>query len=366
MRTKTLFLILLVGFLFLTTGCGRLRERIEERRDDTTAPSVDTAPNTTESVKSTPEATVETEASRPTTQEDSDDTAMGTAMVETDTTVAEELAETDTTYTPPTDGSLVVNKAIVYKAIEGVDPNLTSLDIYAPPNAANAPVMVFIHGGGWQIGDKSNTSAVENKAPFFTSNGWMFVSINYRLSPTVQHPAHVEDVAAALAWVHTHIADYGGTPDTLYIMGHSAGAHLAALVATDERYLQAAGADLNILDGVVLLDGAGYDVARQAQSAGNRAAEMYTNAFSTDPTIWADASPDNHVASDKGIPPFLIIYVVRRAPSRLQSERLGELLTDAGVAAKVMGAEGKTHATLNRELGLEGDEPTQWVWGFIQ
>ena len=162
MRTKTLFLILLVGFLFLTTGCGRLRDRIEERRDDTTAPSVDAAPNTTESVKSTLQATAETETSEPTAsiQEEYDDTTMGTTMVETDATVAEELAATDTTYTPPTDGSLVVSKAIVYKAIEGVDPNLTSLDIYALPNAANAPVMVFIHGGGWQIGDKSNTSAV--------------------------------------------------------------------------------------------------------------------------------------------------------------------------------------------------------------
>ena len=91
--------------------------------------------------------------------------------------------------------------------------------------------MVYVHGGGWKRGDKSR---VGEKVEFFTGRGWVFVSVNYRLLPEGAHPANVNDVARALAWVHDHATDYGGDPDRLFLMGHSAGAHLAALVATSE------------------------------------------------------------------------------------------------------------------------------------
>ncbi len=85
------------------------------------------------------------------------------------------------------------------------------LDVYAPRKAAEkAPVMVYVHGGGWMRGDKS---AVGKKAEFFTGQGWVFVSVNYRLVPDGKHPRNVEDVATALAWVHERCTEYGGDPE---------------------------------------------------------------------------------------------------------------------------------------------------------
>ena len=118
------------------------------------------------------------------------------------------------------------------------------LDVYALNDAKRAPVMVYVHGGGWRRGDKS---AVGRKAQFFTGLGWVLVSTNYRLLPEGKHPTNVQDVAQALAWVHDHVAEHGGDPERIFLMGHSAGAHLAALVATDERHLKAAGKTLALL-----------------------------------------------------------------------------------------------------------------------
>jgi arylformamidase len=286
-----------------------------------------------------------------------------------DDPLAEDLAATTTTlYAPPTDGTVVVTEGIDYRLNASELPSnpLNELDIYAPPQATNAPVMVMIHGGGWQIGDKANRGLLENKVPFFTEKGWLLVSINYRLSPAVQHPAHVQDVASAITWVHQHIANYGGDPAQVYLMGHSAGAHLAALVATDAEYLAAEGLALDALSGVILLDGAGYDVATQAEFARGQAQTMYHNAFGDDPAVWESASPISHVAADQGIPPFFITYVVRREPSRVQSERLATALTEAGVPATLFPAVGKSHASINQEFGLAGDAVTDAAWAWLQ
>ena len=107
---------------------------------------------------------------------------------------------------------LVRHLDVPYATIEGVDPKLLSLDLYAPQNAGRQPVMVMIHGGGWRNGDKANAGMTRTKVPFFVGRGYVYVSINYRLSsaPDVKHPLHVQDVAAALAWVHDHVAEYGG------------------------------------------------------------------------------------------------------------------------------------------------------------
>ena len=105
------------------------------------------------------------------------------------------------------------------------------LDIYHPKKTKDAPVMVYIHGGGWRRGDKDR---VGEKAVFFNSKGWVFISANYRLLPEGRHPNNVDDVAKAIAWTHDNIKKYGGDPEEIFIMGHSAGAHLAALVVTHE------------------------------------------------------------------------------------------------------------------------------------
>ena len=115
------------------------------------------------------------------------------------------------------------------------------LDVYSPPNAKNLPVVFWIHGGGWQTGDKTS---VQMKPQFFVDKGFVFVSTNYRLLPSVDMATIVRDIAKSIRWVHDHIAEYGGDPKRLFIMGHSAGAQLAALVCTDDRYLKAEGLSL--------------------------------------------------------------------------------------------------------------------------
>ena len=251
---------------------------------------------------------------------------------------------------------------LIYTEIAGVDSNLISLDIYTPGSDKKHPIMVFIHGGGWKTGDKAN---VKYKPEAFTSKGYIFVSINYRLSPAVQHPVHVQDVASALSWLYHNADNYSGNPAHMVIMGHSAGAHLAALVATDDSYLKEKDLTPGILSGVVLLDGAGYDIPRLMGFNEKIYGPLYEPAFGKDNATWTNASPVTHVAVGKDIPPFLLIYVGNRIASKFESNWLAQELQEAGVSAEVICAQDKTHKTLNQELGEPGDEITGKIFDFL-
>src|SRR6516225_5176399 len=141
------------------------------------------------------------------------------------------------------------------------------LDVYAPPNAKNLPVVFWIHGGGWQTGDKAS---VQLKPQAFTEKGFVFVSTNYRLLPSVDMATIVRDIAKSIRWVHDHIGEYGGDPKRLLVMGHSAGAQLAALVCTDDRYLKDEGLSLAIIKGCVPVDGDTFDVPAIIETAETR------------------------------------------------------------------------------------------------
>lgn len=257
-------------------------------------------------------------------------------------------------------------RTIRYAQTPGAPATLQSLDLYPAANR-NAPLVVFIHGGGWRIGDKQNGAAGEEKASFFNALGNAYASLNYRLSPEVQHPAHVEDVAAALAWLHDNAAAQGFDRDRITIMGHSAGAHLAALVAIDPRYLGKHGKPLSIVKGVILLDGAGYDVTRQAPAViarGGFMGEMYSGAFGADPAGWRDASPTLLVERGRAIAPFLIVHA-SRPDSTSQSRTLAARLRDVGVDAQLFEAHGYTHAQVNRRIGETGEAVTREITGAL-
>ncbi|HUQ70781.1 MAG TPA: alpha/beta hydrolase, partial [Planctomycetaceae bacterium] len=131
------------------------------------------------------------------------------------------------------------------------------LDIHAPSDAKNLPVVFWSHGGGWQAGDKTS---VQDKPRAFVERGFVFVSTNYRLLPNVDMDTLIRDVAKSLGWVHKHIAEHGGDPNRIFVMGHSAGAQLAALICIDDRYLKAEGVPFAALKGCVPVDGDTYDV----------------------------------------------------------------------------------------------------------
>jgi acetyl esterase/lipase len=133
------------------------------------------------------------------------------------------------------DATIIKKQDFVYG--EPASP-LHMLDVYVSPAAKNAPVMFWIHGGGWETGDKSN---VAEKPRFFVERGFVFVSVNYQLLPKVEMIDIFRDVAKSFRWVHDHIAEYGGDPKRVLVGGHSAGAQLAALLCTDDHYLKAEG-----------------------------------------------------------------------------------------------------------------------------
>ncbi len=246
-------------------------------------------------------------------------------------------------------------RTVRYETVPGVAPRLTSLDVYPMSAGCDAPVLVWVHGGGWRTGDKANQ--VRDKARLASEHGWVLVSVNYRLtdptSPTpVVYPTHNEDVAAAIAWVHDHVADYGGDPSRIAILGHSAGAQIVASIATDERYLEAHGLALSDLRCAGALDTEGFDVASRATRG--LGAGLYRAAFGNDPATWADASPLLHVASGKGIPPFLVVE--RGTPARRAAQqRFADALRTAGVAVTVLDAGSLTHGQVNSRIGAPGD-----------
>ena len=226
------------------------------------------------------------------------------------------------------------------------------LDVYSPKKGVkDSPVMVYVHGGAWMRGNKSS---VGKKATFFTGRGWILVSVNYRLVPDGQHPRNVEDVATALAWVHDHCAEQGGDPNLIFLMGHSAGCHLAALVATDGRPLKKAGKSLTIVKGVIGLDTQTYDIPQLMKSASSSA--VYAKVFTEDESTQRDASPIHHVQKNKGIPPFLICYsrgmATRLNPARPeQAKAFCAALNSAGVEAEVVDASDRNHGQINQRFG---------------
>jgi acetyl esterase/lipase len=244
------------------------------------------------------------------------------------------------------------------------------LDIYAPKDAKDLPVVFWIHGGGWQAGDKGD---VQEKPRAFTQRGFVFVSTNYRLLPKVDMETIIRDVAKSLGWVHKHIAEHGGDPKRILVMGHSAGAQLAALVSIDERYLKAEGVPFDALKGCVPVDGDTYDVPAIIETAETRrrvhkqpqAKFGHREKFGNDPQKHRDFSAVTHVAKGKGIPPFLILHVADHPDVSAQAERLTVVLKDAGIPATRLAARETNHTKINANLGTPDDPVSKALFEFV-
>jgi arylformamidase len=225
---------------------------------------------------------------------------------------------------------------------------------FTPPKAGTpspAPLVVFVHGGGWTQGNKDNATGPW-KAPHLTGLGYGFANINYRLVPRVTVEDQAADVALALAELIRQADKLGIDRRKIVLMGHSAGAHLVALVGTDERYLRAAGLSFADLAGVVPIDGAAYDVPRQMEDAGRFMADRYKQAFGTDRARQETLSPTLHAAAPNA-PRFLLLHV-QREDGVAQSKALADALRKAGTPVQINGFEGtglKGHAQINHQLG---------------
>ncbi len=209
---------------------------------------------------------------------------------------------------------------------------LQNLDIYSSPECkqTGCPVVMWVHGGGWVMNDKTDRGC-RNLCNAWAKQGMVVVSINYRLSPTHKHPAHVEDVAAAINWTKTNIASYGGNPAKLYLLGHSAGGHLISLVATAPEYLAKYDlAPAKDISGVFSIDAAAYDLTNQRYILG----QLITVSFGADTKTLLQASPLLQIKPTGKYPPFIMVAIRQRMPFLLQAQSMVLALKATGASAE--------------------------------
>lgn len=243
----------------------------------------------------------------------------------------------------------------------GVDP-LQAVDIWKPKDAkGSAPLLVFVHGGGWTRGSKDNAVGPDKIAAFIR-RGYVFAAINYRLVPQVGVADQPRDVAAAINFLRAKADALGIDPQRIVLMGHSAGAHLAALVGTDPSYL---GKGLAAVRAVILLDGAGYDLPRQRTEAGRIEARIYEQPFGAlSAAELVRLSPTRQAAAPNAAA-FLIVHDADRQGAVSQGEALETALRDAGTDVQRAPFGGTSHMALNWNVGKPGDPETETIFGFL-
>jgi arylformamidase len=233
------------------------------------------------------------------------------------------------------------------------DKDKHKLDLYLPKGQKDFPVVMFVHGGGWFFGDRNFFGIYEAIGKMFARHGIGAVVISYRLSPHVKHPEHEKDVAAAFAWTHKHIGDYGGRADQVFVCGQSAGGHLVALLGADESYLQAEGLTLKDVKGVMPVSGV-YELLDG----------QFNEVFGKDPEERKKAWPRSHV--HEGCPPFLIVYGDRDYPfCDVASEEFCKALKDKKVPAETLKVKDHDHFNEVVKMAKDDDPMAKALCDFV-
>ena len=227
------------------------------------------------------------------------------------------------------------------------DETKSKLDLYLPKGKTGFPILMFVHGGSWRTGDRSIYFPLGN---YFAERGFAVAIPSYRLMPQNPHPAQIEDVAAAFAWVYRHGGEFGGDQSRIYLMGHSAGGDLVSLLATDRRYLEKQGIPASAIRSVISLSGV-YDVRN-------------TPAFAFDGDK-AEASPLEFIRA--GSPPFLITYCqwdYLGLPK--QARDFAAALKKSFDAAEILYIPGETHISEIISAVRDGSPLSTAILGFIE
>jgi acetyl esterase/lipase len=249
-------------------------------------------------------------------------------------------------------------KTPIYQDVAYGPDEQQKLDVYVPPNAQAAPIIFMVHGGAWVIGDKANESVVKNKIEHWLPRGYILVSINYRMSRTDPNVGEeADDVARALAYVQDHATSWGGDPKAVVLMGHSAGAHLVALVAS----APAIGASYGVKPwlGTIALDSASFDVVETMSGWHVR---MYDWIFGSIRRLWVKVSPYQRLLSKPA--PMLLVCSIQRRDSCPQARAFARKIIGLGGRATVLPVN-LTHGDTNDTLGLPS-QYTENVESFMQ
>jgi len=244
-----------------------------------------------------------------------------------------------------------VRTNLTYYSGQDADKYRHRLDLYLPKGQRDVPVLMFVHGGGFTQGIKEQYAFV---GEMFAARGVATAVVNYRLSPKVSHPSHVQDVARAFAWLHAHVADYGGRPDRIFVSGHSAGGHLVALLGTDPKYLEQVGESMAHVAGIIPLSGT-YTVSSRSG---------LFNGATPSATELRDASPIAHVAGPH--PPFLLLYGDMDAPrTREDARQMAAALKEAGGSAEVHELSAHGHMDVITGVRSPADEGSRFILAFV-
>ncbi|GAB3991855.1 hypothetical protein GCM10028807_23180 [Spirosoma daeguense] len=230
----------------------------------------------------------------------------------------------------------------------GASSERHQLDIYTPSSASTSlrPVVVFIHGGSWNSGSKNMYAFVGRR---LAKQGVVAVLINYRLAPAVEVPAMANDCALAVYWATKHVAEYGGDPNRIFVMGHSAGGGLAALLATETSYFTKLGLPKNPTKGAILDDPAGLDMFDYLSKMQYSGDEQYLVPFGKDPAVWRTVSALYHV--DSTTPPMLLYIGEKTYPGIIaSSQKFDKKLQQFGIKHTYTILSGKKHVGMATQL----------------
>jgi arylformamidase len=183
------------------------------------------------------------------------------------------------------------------------NPQSPKLNIfYSKHSKTPQPVLIFIHGGNWNTGNKNTYGMMARN---FARKGIIMVVPDYTLSPKADYNQMAQEVAAAIRWTQKNIAQYGGDPKQLFVTGHSAGGHLGALAVLNPKY----GIDPKTISGIILNDAAGLDMKNYLEHYPPTSEHDYMSTWSTDPSLWRDASPIYFLNAES---PRFMVYVGKK------------------------------------------------------
>ena len=234
-----------------------------------------------------------------------------------------------------------------------------SLDIYEPLDGESLPIVAYVHGGSWYRGDKQD---VGHKPDFFVAEGFVLASVNYRLRPSVELETLQQDVARAVAWLHSNAVTYRGDGNNIFLLGHSAGAHQVSIVGTRSDLIEAFNVDQSVIRGVIELDTMALDVPLMMKNYH----ELYGPIFGADPDVFVAVSPYHHIKANRYTPPFLFIVADQNDDKLMQSKRMAARLHEVDVEGLIVEAKDRSHITLNKWLGGVDDPYGRAVVEFIQ